>query len=62
MIEIRTYPHTDENGIRTLRDDNCPGICAKGSATPDVCIHYSLKSAGEGKMIELCSRDEECET
>ena len=48
MIEIRTHPHTDEHGIRTLRDDNCPGICVKGAATPDVCAHYTLKSAGEG--------------
>lgn len=61
MIEIRTYHHVDEEGIRLLKDENCPGTCVKGSATPDVCIHYQIKSVGEGKMIERCSRDEECD-
>jgi len=61
MIEITTHPHIDENNVRLLRDDDCPGVCVKGAETPDICLHYTLRSAGNGKMIELCSRDEECQ-
>jgi len=55
MIEIRTHPHTDEHGVKTLQSDTgCKGTCVR-KCKPRQCKHY--------RVVEWCDRkdgDELC--
>jgi len=42
MIEIRTHPHTDEHGVKTLQSDTgYKGACVR-KCKPRRCKHYRV--------------------